>query len=546
MLDQLLDGTQTPQLAVAAAVLLTTLGAIYARSGNSKRKLPPGPRGLPIIGNVLQVPTEHLATYFRVLYKQYGGIVYLNLLGNDVMVIGDGKLARELMDKRSAKYSGRPVEPYMNKYVDPDAKYWGFADPGATFRLGRKLTTQVMSSVRAGSSQSLHRFEAMLTMQRILENPEGWYHHIDRFATSIIISAMFGVRFTTGQEEAMKQIIEVSTIASFQAPKKLREFQLNDEFGLSISNAASIINIFPFLDYIPGPMPWRKRGAEFRRKEEILYANFAKEAIEGKNSHFDTWAQYFGGKDNNYGDHRELLNLFCIAAAHSTATSLQTFVLACMCHPEWIKTAQAQLDEVVGKDRLPNFSDREKMPYIEAVCREALRWRPAARFAIPHKATEDDVIEYNGEEYFIPKGSTIMGVPWIIEHDPIMYPDPDTFNPGRWIDENGQLKGDYSTTAFGWGRRTCPGTPFAERSLWMNVSLWLWTFNLKRAPGYHYTSDDSAFIPDFGTAPKHFPAVFEPRSEHHLKVANREWADSEKDLAALLPTANAPPKSTAV
>ncbi|KAG6909897.1 hypothetical protein DXG01_014711 [Tephrocybe rancida] len=506
------DGIQTPQLALAAAILLTTVGALYARTGKSDRKLPPGPRGLPIIGNVLQVPTEHLATYFRVLYKQYGGIVYLNLLGNNVMVVGDGKLARELMDKRSAKYSGRPVEPYMSKYVDPDEKYWGFSDPGATFRLGRKLTTQVMSSVRAGQSQSLHRFEAMLTMQRIMEKPEG-------FATSIIISAMFGVRFTTGQEEAMKEIIN-----------------LNDEFGASISNAASIINIFPFLDYIPGPMPWRTRAAEFRRKEETLYANFAKEAIEGKNSHFDTWAQYFGGKDNNYGDHRELLNLFCI-----TATSLQTFVLACMCHPEWIKTAQEQLDKVVGQDRLPNFSDREKMPYLEAVCREALRWRPAARPVSYPFATEDDVIEYNGEEYFIPKGSTIMGVPWIIEHDPSVYPDPDTFNPGRWIDENGQLKGDYSTTAFGWGRRTCPGTPFAERSLWMNVTLWLWTFNIKRAPGYNYVSDDSAFIPDFGTAPKQFPAIFEPRSAHHEKVVQREWAESEKDLALLLPTANKAP-----
>ncbi|KAG6810794.1 hypothetical protein H0H93_014844, partial [Arthromyces matolae] len=141
------------------------------------------------------------------------------------------------------------------------------------------------------------------------------------------------------------------------------------------------------------------------------------------------------------------------AAAHSTATGLQAFVLACMCHPDWIKQAHAQLDAVVGQDRLPNFSDREKMPYIEAVCREVLRWRPAARFAIPHKCTEDDIVEYNGEEYFIPKGTTVMGVPWIIEHDPVTYPDPDRFYPSRWLDENGQLKGDYSTTAFGWGRR---------------------------------------------------------------------------------------------
>lgn len=105
-----------------------------------------------------------------------------------------------------------------------------------------------------------------------------------------------------------------------------------------------------------------------------------------------------------------------------------------MCYPDWIKKAHQQLDEVVGPDRLPNFDDREKMPYIEAICRgssrhtslsafrlsyarmmitiEVLRWRPAARFGIPHKATEDDVVEYNGKEYFIPKDTTIIGVPW--------------------------------------------------------------------------------------------------------------------------------------
>lgn len=93
--------------------------------------------------------------------------------------------------------------------------------------------------------------------------------------------------------------------------------------------SASIINVFPFLDLIPGPMPWRKRGAEFRLREETVYAKLASEAIEGKNSNIEkyasltamstssltlspSWAQYFAGKDNGYGDHRELINLFAV------------------------------------------------------------------------------------------------------------------------------------------------------------------------------------------------------------------------------------------
>lgn len=76
-------------------------------------------------------------------------------------------------------------------------------------------------------------------------------------------------------------------------------------------------------------MPWRKRGAEFRSREETVYAKLASDAIEGKNSNIEksvsmtimftslltrytSWAQYFAGKDNAYGDHRELINLFAV------------------------------------------------------------------------------------------------------------------------------------------------------------------------------------------------------------------------------------------
>ncbi|KAJ6449968.1 cytochrome P450, partial [Mycena sanguinolenta] len=121
-----------------------------------------------------------------------------------------------------------------------------------------------------------------------------------------------------------------------------------------------------------------------------------------------------------------------------------------------------------------------------------------------------------------------------IEHDPEVYPSPDSFNPECWLDTNGQLRGDYGTTAFGWGRRACSGSPFTERSLWMNVVLWLWTFDIGRLPGHSYVSDDSAFVPDFGTPPEPFPVVFKPRSTKHELVAKQEWKDAEKDLIALL------------
>jgi len=77
-------------------------------------------------------------------------------------------------------------------------------------------------------------------------------------------------------------------------------------------------------------------------------------------------------------------------------------------HPLAQKEAQAQMDEVVGSTRLPDFSDRPHLPWVDAILREVMRWRPVVPTSIPHISMEDDV--YNG--YFIPKGSIVMSNIW--------------------------------------------------------------------------------------------------------------------------------------
>lgn len=100
-------------------------------------------------------------------------------------------------------------------------------------------------------------------------------------------------------------------------------------------------------------------------------------------------------------------------------------------HPQWISKAQKQIDDIVGHDRLPTFADRPKLPYVLAIIRgrcvrymalfqficvfidsETLRWRPSLRYGVAHQSTEDDVVEYNGANYFIPAGATIFPVTW--------------------------------------------------------------------------------------------------------------------------------------
>ena len=187
---------------------------------------------------------------------------------------------------------------------------------------------------------------------------------------------------------------------------------------------------------------------------------------------------------------------------HSQMTaSAQSFLLAMAMYPEAQKRAQAELDACIGRDRLPNFKDLENLVYIRAVLLETLRWMPTAPFSVPHLSRSED--QYMG--WRIPQGSLIVVVSIIdvgrsismyslsvyflvleclvshsrsiqccssfvtdvhslraILHNPEDYPDPEVFNPERFIkdDQIDPNVRDPTTIAFGFGRRYPMYPPF--------------------------------------------------------------------------------------
>ncbi|CAN9359224.1 unnamed protein product [Alternaria alternata] len=117
-----------------------------------------------------------------------------------------------------------------------------------------------------------------------------------------------------------------------------------------------------------------------------------------------------------------------IAGALTIAAPMQTFCLAMTHYPQFLPMLHEELDRVCG-DRMPRSEDRPNLPFLRAIIRECIRWRPPVPTGIPHYLIQDD--EYNG--YHIPKGSTIHPLEWAISRDPDLYPDPEAFNPLRWI-----------------------------------------------------------------------------------------------------------------
>jgi cytochrome P450 len=186
-----------------------------------------------------------------------------------------------------------------------------------------------------------------------------------------------------------------------------------------------------------------------------------------------------------YNPNEELLMefLFSSAGAETTYVSLSWWALAMIAHPKIQRRAQAELDQVVGRSRVPTFSDVSSLPYIQAMVKEVLRWRPPLPFSVPHSTTEDDW--YNG--MFIPKGTMCLPNLWKCHHDPASYgDDAASFNPERFLDSCGKVvpgpaetRGEGHAT-FGFGKRACIGNHVANDSLFIFISTVLWAMNLER------------------------------------------------------------------
>ncbi|EMD40149.1 hypothetical protein CERSUDRAFT_63625 [Gelatoporia subvermispora B] len=166
--------------------------------------------------------------------------------------------------------------------------------------------------------------------------------------------------------------------------------------------------------------------------------------------------------------------------SNATVSTLTSCILAMVLYPHVQKRAQAELAKVVGPDRVPYFSDRETLPYIEAICKEAMRWQPVLPLGMAHRCVADD--EYRG--YQIPAGALILQNTWAILHDPVAYPeDPEEFMPERFLKDgaiNREIR-DPGVAAFGAGRRICPGRHFSDLSLYINVAYILHTFDITPA-----------------------------------------------------------------
>jgi hypothetical protein len=247
---------------------------------------------------------------------------------------------------------------------------------------------------------------------------------------------------------------------------------------LNQTGTAAMVDCFPVLRSLPDwILPVMREAWELHSKEKILYLKHwmkCKKEIENGTSNkcfcvdMTKTQQAEGFSDD-------------LASSDTTSSTLYGFIQAMVVFPEVQRKAQAEIDHVVGADRLPTREDEPQMQYIRGRVKEALRWMPSAILAFPHAVTQDDY--YHG--YKLPVGAGGISNVYTINMDPTRYPEPRNFNPDGYKDDY-QTATDAASNpdvqfrdhfTFGAGQRICQGMHVAEHSLFLGIARIIWAFD---------------------------------------------------------------------
>ncbi|KAF9459534.1 cytochrome P450 [Collybia nuda] len=454
-------------LALFGCALLYTYFRIRSKH---RPPLPPGPPADPIIGHLRLIPPDGQETLFYELGKKYGDVMYLHVLGRPLVVLNSVQAAVDLLDKRSANYSDRP------RFLPFELMGWNatmaLLPYGKQLRRHRRMVQQYLASSKCLDYQPIQRREARSLLQNLLRNSDSREHCLRRFSISIIIRIVHGHQITSDDDPYVQITQAAAHIIRNAGPP-----------------GQTPIDFFSFLQYLPSWFP----GA--------YYAGFAKEnkpAIDTLHDYpfEDVSAQMAEGTakpsflskqlearrraganyPNTIEDIKGAAGAIYLAGVDTTWSSISIFFLAMVLNPEHQARAQQEIDNVIGPSRLPEFGDRPSLPYVECVMQETLRWNSAVPSGIPHRSLEDDI--YNG--MFIPKGSLIIPNTRGMTLDDKIYKDPAMFNPARYLPKPDGNAEPYPS-AFGFGRRICPGRHLANASVWIALVSILATLDISKA-----------------------------------------------------------------
>ncbi|KAF5951471.1 hypothetical protein HYC85_009415 [Camellia sinensis] len=425
----------------------------------SRRKLPypPGPKGFPVIGNMLMMDQLTHRGLAR-LAEQYGGLFHLKMGSLHMVAISSPEIARDVLQAQDSVFSNRPATTAI-AYLTYDRADMAFAQYGPFWRQTRKICVMKVFSRKRAESWASVREEVDLLIGNIatkVGSPINVGEAVFCLTKNIIYRAAFGTISDEGQEEFVKILQEFSKLFA----------------------AFNIADFFPSMGWIHGK-ELNNRLEKARRSLDGFIDKIIDEHVEKKKKKKrdcendddgevetdmvdELMAFYSEDGRKEDGDElkitkdniKALIMDVMFGGTETVASAIEWSMAELMKNREDLKKVQQELADVVGLDRKVNESDLENLPYFKSVIKETLRLHPPIPLLL-HETSVDAAVAGFG----IPAKSRVMINAWAINRDKDSWVDPDSFKPSRFLNGGApDFKGsNFEFLPFGSGRRSCPG-----------------------------------------------------------------------------------------
>jgi len=357
---------------------------------------------------------------------------------------------------------------------------WGitltFLRWGPQFKLHRKMLQQSFTPAACKTYRTIQLDEARRACRQILTQPKQWEILARKFSSGIVMRIGFGVEIKDNDDPYIEMAIDAENAT-----------------GGGGTPAGSIVDFFPLLRYLPDwlirspPLKHaRESGAAIQRLHDAPWAATEPEIKNGTAKPASFMRTYYerytknleDGKMNEItlDDIKGAAGAISIAGGNTTWSTIVVCILNLILYPEVQEKAQAEIDSVIRGNRLPDFEDRDSLPYLSYLIEETTRIVPLSPLGVPHAVLKDDI--YEG--MLIPKGSVVYANAQAMTRDARIYSSPETFNPDRYAPkEKGGLGEPLPEGPFGFGRRVCPGQHLALAGVYIFISTLLATFDIK-------------------------------------------------------------------
>ncbi|KAL1567986.1 cytochrome P450 71AU50-like [Salvia divinorum] len=411
----------------------------------NKKRLPPGPKGLPILGHLHLLGKNPHRDLYR-LARKHGPIMGLRLGFVPAVVVSSPAAAELVLKTHDLIFASRPTNEAA-LYIAYDQRDIAFGRYGPFWRDMRKLCTlKLLSNLKISQFQHMRRAEVGLlvtSLKRAAVSREA----VDLSARVAELNGdmnflmVFGKKYSTMEEKGFKDVIRESM---------------------------EIVGKFNLADYFPYVGVLNLQGLHGKVKrlskifdgilEEIIDDHMKKKQQQEAADIVDTLMEIMesgiAGFDFDRRHVKAVLLDMIIAGMDTSSTALEWAMSELMKHPTVMKKLQQEVESVVGLDQMVEESHLDKLEYLDCVVKESMRLHPVAPLLIPHESMED--CELQG--FFIPKRARVIMNVWAIGRDPDVWANPDSFAPERFVGSEIDLRGrHFELIPFGSGRRGCPG-----------------------------------------------------------------------------------------